>query len=83
MSESRPYETENGLLEDITVAKKLVEILDILFGEGAKAQVERMLVSEIEDMLEERTGQALDDKLYIEQYHKSAGCADGKKDYLL
>ena len=65
MSESRPYETENGLLEDITVAKKLVEILDILFGEGAKAQVERMLVSEIEDMLEERTGQALDDKLYI------------------
>ena len=51
MSESRPYETENGLLEDITVAKKLVEILDILFGEGAKAQVERMLVSEIEDML--------------------------------
>ena len=79
MSESRPYETENGLLEDITVAKKLVEILDILFGEGAKAQVERMLVSEIEDMLEERTGQALDDKLYIEQYHKVRDALMAKK----
>ncbi len=75
MSESRPYETENGLLEDITVAKKLVEILDILFGEGAKAQVERMLVSEIE----ERTGQALDDKLYIEQYHKVRDALMAKK----
>ena len=79
MRESRPYETENGLLEDITVAKKLVEILDILFGEGAKAQVERMLVSEIEDMLEERTGQALDDKLYIEQYHKVRAALMAKK----
>ena len=79
MSESRPYETENGLLEDITVAKKLVEILDILFGEGAKAQVERMLDSEIEDMLEERTGQALDDKLYIEQYHKVRDALMAKK----
>ena len=79
MSESRPYETENGLLEDITVAKKLVEILDILFGEGAKAQVERMLVSEIEDMLEERTGQALDVKLYIEQYHKVRDALMAKK----
>ncbi len=79
MSESRPYETENGLLEDITVAKKLVEILDILFGEGAKAQVERMLVSEIEDMLEERTGQALDDKLYIGQYHKVRDALMAKK----
>ena len=79
MSESRPYETENGLLEDITVAKKLVEIFDILFGEGAKAQVERMLVSEIEDMLEERTGQALDDKLYIEQYHKVRDALMAKK----
>ncbi len=79
MSETRPYETKNGLLEDITVAKKLVEILDILFGEGAKAQVERMLVSEIEDMLEERTGQALDDKLYIEQYHKVRDALMAKK----
>ena len=70
---------KNGLLEDITVAKKLVEILDILFGEGAKAQVERMLVSEIEDMLEERTGQALDDKLYIEQYHKVRDALMAKK----
>lgn len=70
---------KNGLLEDITVAQKLVEILDILFGEGAKAQVERMLVSEIEDMLEERTGQALDDKLYIEQYHKVRDALMAKK----
>ena len=53
--------------------------MDILFGEGAKAQVERMLVSEIEDMLEERTGQALDDKLYIEQYHKVRDALMAKK----
>ncbi len=79
MSETRPYETKNGLLEDITVAKKLVEILDILFGEGSKAQVERMLVSEIEDMLEEQSGCALDDKLYIEQYHKVRDALIAKK----
>lgn len=79
MSETKQHKIENGLLEDITVAQKLVEILDILFGEGAKAQVERMLVSEIEDMLEERTGQALDDKLYIEQYHKVRDALIAKK----
>ncbi len=79
MSETRPYETKNGLLEDITVAQKLVEILDILFGEGSKAQVERMLVSEIEDMLEEQSGCALDDKLYIEQYHKVRDALIAKK----
>ncbi len=79
MSETKQHGTINGLLEDITVAQKLIEILDILFGEGAKAQVERMLVSEIEDMLEERTGQALDDQLYIEQYHKVRDALIAKK----
>lgn len=79
MSETKQHGTINGLLKDITVAQKLIEILDILFGEGAKAQVERMLVSEIEDMLEERTGQALDDQLYIEQYHKVRDALIAKK----
>lgn len=55
------------LLDDIVVAHKFVEILDMLYGEGSKAQVENILVSEIEDEFYEQHGKSINDELYVEQ----------------
>lgn len=58
------------LLDDLLVARKLVEILDMLYGEGSKSQVEKILVSEIEDEYYEKYGKSLNDRMYVEQKHK-------------
>lgn len=58
------------IFEDIIVVKKIVEILNILYGEGTKAQVEKMLVSDLEDEFYEKYEKSLNDKLYNEQRHR-------------
>ena len=57
-------------LEDLLVAKKLVDVLDMLYGEGSKAQVERILVSDLEDDYFECFNKALNDEIYTEQKNR-------------
>ena len=49
------------------VAQKLVEVLDMLYGEGSKTQVERILVSDLEDDYYEKFNKALNDQIFAEQ----------------
>lgn len=62
--------TVKQLLDDVIVARKLVETLDMFYGEGSKYQIEKILVSEIEDKFYEQYEQSLNDELYIEQKHR-------------
>lgn len=58
------------LLEDLVVVRKFVEVLDMLYGEGSKNQVENILISEIEDELYEQHEKSINDELYAEQKHR-------------
>lgn len=58
------------LLDDRIVIRKLVETLDMFYGEGSKSQIEKILVSEVEDEFYEKYEQSLNDELYMEQKHR-------------